>query len=1384
MERRFEFEEGNSSKFWKIEQIGAAVTTWWGRIGTLGQSKTKVLASEEAAIREYEKLISEKTRKGYQEVGGPQPVTASHQVNPCAAPATAEPVTVSESDSLAETTFDSSTIGADIGGAAILGLQAGARAIDAEEAFLNSKSPEILYYVKAGVPHAVIVEQLKVSERAVKEAALVHLSDSNQPVEQLLDELNLRASDMPQIKQRQMMVRGEELWCRTANSMSDLERKFLSILVDQVISGQKRSQAELSELLGPAGLIEFSSFCVRSLSFGLSEQDRIFADINASGIPHDSEQMEGEWQKVKAAMTKMPAPTASVPYVWANATRERVYEAMVRLSLGMSIEEICEKLEIPERDMLVLHSILLFDGIASGVSEIPASGMASPMLTMFCSRAEITVDRLPALKREYLIMRGKAVLSANGGTLSNRELEYLKRSADESIVPDPRALFTFAEDAYEEFQEKLSLLLVKEQVRILNSLKETVDSSVLSSLEEQLGILSNQMMFLEGADQSAPVTEAIDELKAKDVLQNLGLASVHISVEAKTLFDSLIEQVREQTPSKDALNPFAGMFGPEIKLSDYPAATAILKLSQEKQNQVLMAALLKILSMQEDRWGYSGTGEAVRQLIGRLVNKDMNVDEPQAALLVRAGAVLYSTGRELSAPGLLKSIDSAIGTERPPGDDLRRAIESYVAALSKGSRYYSSGPNSDGQKIIQKLRTVLARTPGGRQPLPIEPLEAWSDRAIADLDKVDDNARQSWIGLFDHCTKATGSKPSGTWLKKADEFVNKVGEDTFVLMLEQWLPLLSAKGTRTEGIVNQWEPDPAFTISAGNADILRGLIWICGKRKHPGLASALGDAAEASFKKVPNLGPRCPKVGNACVHSLSQMNTKEAVVQLSRVQSRAKHSSSKSQIDKALSNAAEQAGMSVDDLQDIGVPDFGIGADGRLVKQLGAWRAEITIETSDTTSLQWISDKGKTQQTVPSAVKSDFADDLKALKKVVSELDKLLPTVRSRIERSFIDQRKWRVDMWRERYLNHPVCSTIVRRLLWNFDGRAGFWHEGAFIDRDGSSFQPEESAQVELWHPIGSDPNTVLHWRQWLTAHEITQPFKQCHREIYVLTDAERQTATYSNRFARHIVRQHQLQHLCRQRGWDYQLMGTFDSQSTPTIDLPRWDMRVEFWVEPMEEVGEQNAGIFNVVATEQVRFLRRVQDPAQLEELKRLYGGVLPRKFKMMTEAFKYEEMQISEVTPVVFSEIMRDVDLFVSVCSIGTEPNRVFGRYGDYWLGFSFGELSEQAEVRKEVLSTLITKLKIAPRCRIDGKFLVVQGDLRTYKIHLGSANIQMEPNDEYLCIVAARGASAQQTNVFLPFEGDNVLALIISKAIMLADDKNIKDPSIVSQIKRQM
>jgi predicted DNA-binding WGR domain protein len=67
---RYEFSEGSSNKFWQIDLDGTSFTTTYGRIGTDGQTTMKEYDSEAKAKKEYDKLIAEKVKKGYELVDG------------------------------------------------------------------------------------------------------------------------------------------------------------------------------------------------------------------------------------------------------------------------------------------------------------------------------------------------------------------------------------------------------------------------------------------------------------------------------------------------------------------------------------------------------------------------------------------------------------------------------------------------------------------------------------------------------------------------------------------------------------------------------------------------------------------------------------------------------------------------------------------------------------------------------------------------------------------------------------------------------------------------------------------------------------------------------------------------------------------------------------------------------------------------------------------------------------------------------------------------------------------------------------------------------------------------------------------------------------------
>lgn len=738
-------------------------------------------------------------------------------------------------------------------------------------------------------------------------------------------------------------------------------------------------------------------------------------------------------------------------------------------------------------------------------------------------------------------------------------------------------------------------------------------------------------------------------------------------------------------------------------------------------------------------------GSALRQMLSGLLRGAIPFEETHLREILRTMGTLSGGMREIVPYKTVLKYVADYTSSNGVSDAMRESLEALR------SNRPPQGYHAEGAKLEQQLDGILGT--GEASAASLLAGEPWSDAAIADLESSRHGKLGDWLPLLNHCQSATGAKPGKKWLKDTGPLLAKV---KLMDALHAWLPHL-AEVPEQNGSKYQWLSLNGVKFDK-NRDVLRGLVWAATLVPDDTLPQLLADCAIMCFKKIPDYGAPYVKLGNACLWAIAQIESEQAIVQLARLKLKLRKPSIVKQVEKALNTAAEKAGVTRTELEEMAVPAFGMQEVGVRRELLGEFTAELVVDGKGA-ELRWLKPDGKPQKSVPKQVKTDHAQELKDLKKATKDLGTMLPAQRDRIERCFLESRTWSHSAWRKHYLDHSLVGTLARRLIWHFrDGEraeSGIWRDGAIVDVEDNAIDwLSDDTQVQLWHPIGYESDTIRAWRQWLNDHEVTQPFKQAHREIYILTDAEITTGTYSNRFAAHILKQHQFKALADQRGWRYTLMGAWDSHNTPVRHLPDWDMTVEYWVDASWQGETTDAGIFLYITTDQVRFIRQ--------------GEPLP----------------LSEVPALVFSELMRDVDLFVGVCSVGNDPQ--WNDRGDlpgaieYWNEYSFGELNETANTRREVLAGLIPRLKISDRCELQQRFLKVRGDLRTYRIHLGSGNIQMDPNNQYLCIVPER--RAEKDPKFLPFEGDRTLSIIISKALMLADDKKITDKSILSQINR--
>ncbi len=806
----------------------------------------------------------------------------------------------------------------------------------------------------------------------------------------------------------------------------------------------------------------------------------------------------------------------------------------------------------------------------------------------------------------------------------------------------------------------------------------------------------------------------------------------------------------------------------KLEAKDFPSGRAILNLDKPAKTRVILAiaerypwfwkTAVEIANLGDLR-GFRVPDCAWRWKLGRLLTALMRSPPPFSVeeFMILMTALAEPPQRELlflvEPKGLIRIAQTSWPDSAPPAA-VKKQLEELEHYFT--TEYFRN--RTEDRKVMEGLRALL----GKARPEPVKPGEAWSDAVLAELNQMPATEADGWQALLAHCKTAEASKPAKKWISEAGEFMDKIGRAKFKERALRWFELVALPRTAQidfDPKTQTYSPDPNLLICEENATILRGLAWCLAGWADAEVSSALSALAEVCFKKVRWLGPRCPRVGNACLHSLSTTTSEAAAAQLSRLDSTVKQPTAKKRIGKSLDTAASLTGQTREDLEEKSVPSFDLSAEGTLVRHFGEFTATLRVIQSRDVEIEWSKQDGKAIKSVPADVKRSCAAELKQFQKLAKDVEKMLAAQRIRIERLLMTERSWDFESWRQRYLNHLLLAGLSRRLIWHFQlgnqSALGIWLNGKIADVKGRPLDwlaPE--TRVRLWHPIGFPAATVAAWREFLSEHEICQPFKQAHREIYVLTDAEIRTRNYSNRFAAHILGQHQFAALCGQRAWKYAFMGGFDSQSVPTLALPAWNMSAEFWVDPAGELAD--SGVATHLATDQVRFVRNEQP------------------------------LLLSDVPAIVFSEVMRDVDLFVGVGSIGNDPawrdqGEIAGA-NDYWQNFSFGDLNASAETRREVLERLLPKLKIAAQCSLEKRFLVVRGQLRTYKIHLGSSNIQMLPNDQYLCIVPDRVGSAKGGNpFFLPFEGDRTLSIILSKAFLLAEDNKIKDQSILSQIK---
>ncbi|MCA9165115.1 MAG: DUF4132 domain-containing protein, partial [Planctomycetales bacterium] len=613
----------------------------------------------------------------------------------------------------------------------------------------------------------------------------------------------------------------------------------------------------------------------------------------------------------------------------------------------------------------------------------------------------------------------------------------------------------------------------------------------------------------------------------------------------------------------------------------------------------------------------------------------------------------------------------------------------------------------------QKLHRILVDDVAS---LVVNHQDDWGALVDADVSACDPVERRQWANLLDHAQRANRAKPSKAWLKKAHAYVENLPQAELTEKLQAWMTNLGQR-----------------PISASNSDVLRGLVHlvvILPARQQNDVVASLASAAEAGCRRGPGGRLLCSKVTVAVVETLALIGSRESAGQLFRLKRTLTAEWIADKIAPICAMVSATLGVDEHEFEDAVVPEFGFSSNGTLSIGAGEYTAELSFPTTTRGQIVWCNRQGKRRKTVPDQVKAEYSTVQTLARRLLRDSERVVAASRLRLDRCYIERDVWTAADWRASFIDHPLVGVVAKRLIWTFENNArelsAIWQDEQYCDVDGDVLEIDwDTCKVRLWHPLQCDEQHRSSWCERLADLDVCQPFKQAHRETYIPTDAEQGDLMYSNRFAGHVVRHSQFRAVAQSRGWKVGALGAWDhGEQSASRRLENCDLKVRLGIAPAD--GETEAsGIYQRVVTGQVRFHA---------------GGVDTMEFPNQ-ETQSADALRIDAVPPLAFSEAMRDIDMFVGVASIGNDPNwqvehPIGELHADYWRERSFGHLSAFAAVRREVLKRIVPKLKIAGRCTIDDTFLIVRGNLHTYKIHIGSGNILMQPGNRYLCIVADR------------------------------------------------
>jgi len=600
------------------------------------------------------------------------------------------------------------------------------------------------------------------------------------------------------------------------------------------------------------------------------------------------------------------------------------------------------------------------------------------------------------------------------------------------------------------------------------------------------------------------------------------------------------------------------------------------------------------------------------------------------------------------------------------------------------------------------------------------------------IDKL--TSSKDWYSIMDlliHCKGA--SKPNKAWLDSLCAAIDAMGIDRYFNELD----VLMSDSLKED-----------FWFIENYRQPIKGIIWSCQHSPNEKSLTIIKTIVEAAYTKIRNVGPRSTKVGNLGLNALATCGEDAAFGLMNLMRNKSKYQRYIKAIDKYLAKFMESSEGDPERLADKTIPDFGFKGKEKIVAIDGKVSILYRIKNQSLTK-KWLVN-GEEQKSMPAFIKTEYRAEEKEISAEFKRMNTVLKDMKNRVKTYWLYDREWTQEDWSQHIAQHPLVRPYALNMIWTTkSGNDFLLTETGLVDVKGKPIMIDKKEEIKLWHPVTASGEGIKKWQEYIYRNKIKQPLRQAYREHYPFSETELKSEE-SLRFAHHFLKTNNLMAIANSAGWIF----------TYAHEGYNW---------PRKYVKQKNLTVH----------LSCDYHP---------YDYAVPTKALFFTKGnttkiehkLPEEKLKLSTISPVILSELCRDIDLFISTTSIAKDPelSNASEDQKNYRGDFYRGNFSDNAsaKVRKEIIMMLSPILKLQPS--FEKNYMIIKGQLNEYRINLGSGFAQVKDSQKHINLLPDIQPMKKSKKLQIPIQDDETLYVILAKALFLKDDNKIQDEKIRS------